>query len=96
VLLRWRPDEVQPDGTVARVQRNRTAFTIEEMRSLSAEIESALRERGWWRPSSERPAMPMMANAERAAADWIGWKVGARGVKANTRGEDLVFLHGGR
>src|SRR5262245_28956734 len=86
-LLRWRQDEVQPDGSKERVQRTRMCFTIEEMRAKTAEIESALREQGWWRPPEEaRPAMPMVANAEVAAVDWLDWKVGTRGAAANTRG----------
>lgn len=85
-LLRWRQDEVQPDGSTKRVQRTRMLFTIDELRAKTAEIEAALRERGWWRPPEEaRPAMPVVPNAEVAAVDWLNWKVGTRGAAANTR-----------
>ncbi|MEQ1569578.1 MAG: site-specific integrase [Myxococcota bacterium] len=86
-LLRWRQNEVQPDGTTKRVQRTRMCFTVEELRSKTAEIEAALRDCGWWRPPEEaRPGMPVVPNAEAAALDWLAWKVGTRGAAANTRG----------
>jgi integrase len=85
-MLRWRQDEAQPDGTLKRVQRTKTVFTIEELRHFTAEIEAALRAQGWWRPDGRPSAMPMIANAELAAFDWVAWKVGTRGASENTRG----------
>ena len=85
-MLRWRQDETQADGTVRRVQRSKTVYTVEELRHFTAAIEAAVRAQGWWRPDERSQAMPLVANAEMAALDWIAWKVGTRGAADNTRG----------
>jgi len=83
-MLRWRQDEVQPDGTTKRVQRTKTVYSVDERRRLVQEIEAALNERGWWDDTSASRARPLEENLELIALEWVKWKV-ARGVSVNTK-----------
>lgn len=63
-----------------------TAYSVEERKRLEAEIEEALRTRGFWeKPSGPEPARPADVNLEVAAVAWIEWKVAIRGVSETTK-----------
>ena len=85
--LRWRQWEKREDGSKKRVQRTVTAYSVEERKRLEAEIEEALRTRGYWeKPTEDIGARPVDINIEFAAVAWIEWKVAIRGVSGSTRG----------
>ena len=86
-LLRWRQWEEEPDGSRRRKQRTVTAHSVAERKQFELQIVEALRNVGWWsrNDDSRRPAKPFNVNLEAVARNWIGWKVGVKGVEPNTR-----------
>ncbi len=85
--IRWRQNEVQPDGTVARKQHEVVVDSHEERKRLEIEIEAQVVARGYWEPASELSKVkPLDANAERLAERWLEWKKGPRAARPATLG----------
>lgn len=78
---RWRQQEREEDGTVKRVQRTTTAYSMAEARRLTLEIEEALKAQGWWRPDAPGKARPAVGNLEQEALQWMQRR---RAVKWNS------------
>lgn len=84
--IRWRQNEVQPDGSVKRLQREVMAYSVEERKRLEVEIEEAVRTHGFWNPpDSETKARPVDLNLEHVGVAWLRWKVGVKGIAPTTR-----------
>jgi integrase len=85
--LRWRQDERQPDGGVARKQKELFVYSVEERKRLEIEVEAQVVAKGYWEPpSTEHKVKPLDANAERVAEKWLEWKKGPRAARPATLG----------
>ncbi len=82
--LRWRQRERQDNGDIKRVQRTTTAFSMDEARRLTLEIEAALKAQGWWRANAPSGARPADGNLEQEALRWMQRRRAVKWTSENT------------